>query len=144
MERLLGSPSTLFWDKIKNVVFGFAIIYFWVLLVVTFLDFLNTPAQVITPQVSFFFSCIMAPLWEEVIFRLMPITLARRFDERLLPIVVVSSSIIFGIGHGYGIVSILIQGMMGFIFACTYLKNGNIIYAMLLHSAWNIYCFIQQ
>lgn len=144
MERLIGTPSQTFWDKVKNNVFGFVFIMLWVQGVVALLNYLNTPVgqYMITPRLSFFFSCIMAPLWEEAVFRYGPITLIKSVSPKLVPVVVLVSSIIFGLGHGYGIASILLQGMMGLVFACVYLKNGSIWYAILLHSAWNIYCTV--
>lgn len=144
MLDLLGTPSTNFIDKLKNVVFAFAVMFFWVHGVVYFLGYLNTPMDQFrqTPQIDFFFSCMCAPFFEEILFRWGPITLIKGHEDKFLWPVVLVGSIIFGLMHGLGPVSILLQGVMGFVFACVYLKNGSIVWSMLLHSAWNIYCFI--
>lgn len=145
MERLIGLPSTVFVDKIKNVVFAFFIMLVWVFSITAFLQFLLDPSTQFSyappAKFVFFFSCIWAPIWEEWAFRWVPVTIARAFNPQMMFPVVLLSSLIFGWGHGYGPTSLLIQGVMGFVLACVYLKNGNLIYSILLHSMWNSFCF---
>ena len=144
MEQLLGPPTKNIIDQIKNIVFAFAIMLAWFYLITTFLDFLATPSaqfEQVPPKFAFFFSCIAAPAWEEMAFRWLPITIAKGFHKKFIFPIVILSSLIFGWGHGFGPVSLLIQGVMGFILSCLYLKNGNIWSSMALHSMWNMFCF---
>lgn len=93
-----------------------------------------------SPVFLFFFACIMAPLWEEIIFRLLPlkaILLApEKYRNGMLGVVAVSSAIIFGYLH-HGTVSILIQGVGGGLYCWLYLRNKSILSPMLAHSIWN-------
>lgn len=144
MDRIIGTSSHTFADKIKNVVVAYVIMVIWVFSIVAFLQYLIDPTTQFRPQpplkFTFFMSCIFAPAWEELLFRYVPVKIAKGFDPKFLLPVVILSSAIFGWGHGAGPVSLLIQGVMGFILACVYLKNGSLIYSIILHSAWNISC----
>ncbi len=102
--------------------------------------------------IRIFFACILAPIWEEFVFR------AHFFWEKLRdrdeqeefnpervkkigkkPIwkFAVFSSIIFGIVHG-GPINILIQGVGGLFLSYAFLKNGRSYWsAVALHAAYN-------
>lgn len=143
MEQLLGKTSELFLDKIKNVVFAFFICLVWVFSIDALLKYLVDPSTQFYKapiKYTFFMSCIWAAIWEEIGFRWLPITIARGFNDKMVFPVILMSSLIFGWGHGYGPTSLLIQGVMGLILSAVYLKNGNIVYSMVLHSGWNTFC----
>lgn len=93
-----------------------------------------------SPAFLFFFSCIIAPLWEEIIFRLLPlkaILLApEKYKNGMLGVVAISASIIFGYLH-FGPISILIQGIGGALYCWLYLRNKSILSPMIAHAIWN-------
>lgn len=138
MDKLIGTPSTRLIDKIKNLVFCFVIMFLWVHGIIAFLNYLNTPFQ-LTPQVSFFLSCIVTPIWEECYYRLAPLTAASILHKKLVAPAVIFTSLWFGVDHGQGSVSILVQGVGGFALAWLYLKNRSIVWPILFHMAWNTY-----
>lgn len=102
--------------------------------------------------ISIFFAVVLAPLWEEMAFRVYWFRkkLRKRDKEELLqpevmakigkmPIwdFVVFSSIIFGIAHG-GPINILIQGVGGLFLCYIYLLNKRSFWsAVLLHAMYN-------
>ena len=86
------------------------------------------------------FACILAPLWEEAIFRY---GLFSFFPQvKTLPKIIVSS-IIFGLMHKSSIPAhgLLIQGVLGIVFAVMYIRYG---YkgSVVTHSLWNLFCLI--
>lgn len=92
---------------------------------------------------EFFFGVIFAPLWEELAWRYAPITLAQQLKKHcnldlLWPIVIISS-IHFGWGHGYGPISLLMQGIGGFALSYVYIKNGFSYWSSVaMHALWNL------
>lgn len=90
----------------------------------------------------FFFSCILAPLWEEAAFRHAPLQLGKAFKEKLgvdliIPIVIISSAI-FGWGHGSGPISIMIQGVGGVVLSFVYVRNNySYLSSTFVHFLWN-------
>ncbi len=146
---ILGSPSTSIFDRSRNIALGFVIILFWVVGMQAFLSLFIEGYPTFVPRTPdftfarFFFSCIRAPLWEELAFRVAPLTIAKTLNPKSIVPVVILSSIVFGLGHGYGTISLLFQGVMGLIFAWIYLKNGyNYLSAVSIHFLWNFFCFI--
>ena len=85
-------------------------------------DKLNVPNLDITFIITAVF---IAPLLEEFIYRFVPIKLTRRFTDSksVLWIVIILSSIIFGLRHGSPY-NILVQGIGGFILSLAFLKRG--------------------
>ena len=67
---------------------------------------------------------IAAPFIEELAFRFLPTKLTRWLtkNEKILWIVVLISSVLFGIAHGRG--NLLVQGSSGFVFSLAFLKGG--------------------
>lgn len=108
--------------------------------------------------IDFFFACVLAPLWEEFMFRYLPFALfiapkliekaglnedqekeRAQFVRRYLGLLILSTSIIFGILHG-GPVNILFQGVGGIILWKIFLQSGKYRYwyAVGAHALWNI------
>lgn len=84
-------------------------------------------------------SILVAPAWETLAFIAIPIYVAKRFDEKLVLPVLGLSTIIFGWGH-HGNVGMVMQGMMGVIFAWVYIKNNyHFLSAFIVHMAWNAF-----
>lgn len=134
-------------DKLKNISLGFIVMLVWFVAIRTLLYFffdtniIPIQSREYTPAL-FFFSCVVAPLWEEAAFRLGPIQIAKTFKpEAMLPAIIISS-IVFGWGHGESIRGILVQGVFGFIFSIVYIKNNySYISSVILHSMWNTFVF---
>lgn len=137
--------------KIKNILVAFVANFVWFVFIVSFLKkiipsengpdggFLK-PYDIYTSgaAASFFFGCILAPLWEEAAFRFAPITLAKHFGKDVMVPVIVISSVLFGWGHGSGPTSILIQGVGGVILSWLYIKNNySYISSVTSHFLWN-------
>lgn len=86
---------------------------------------------------EFFMSCLFAPLWEELAFRYVPITIARNAGHKYILPIVVGSSIFFGVLHG-GVINILIQGVGGILMSYVYIKNGYCYWSSTAyHFLWN-------
>lgn len=139
-KKLLGEPTTLPLGRAKNVALGFMVCLLWVSLVVTFLRQMPRQFSISQAGFTFFFTCLLAPLWEELAFRHGPLQIAKKAgEEYVLPLVVISSAW-FGWMHGNGSVSILIQGVTGFIIAMVYIKNGFHYWSgVFLHFLWNFF-----
>lgn len=84
---------------------------------------------------------VMAGITEEVIFRLIPLTLMLRYqrDSRQLRKAVFWTSLLFGVAHlinGGGIGTILqsvFAGLMGIFYAAVFLRTGSVVLPALLH-----------
>lgn len=150
----LLKPETNKIGKVANVIGALGICLLWVII----LKFvLNNIAGVhiigqfglfdLGPQPSklyqFVDMCVIPPLWEELCWRFVPISiglyLAKKFnDYNILIPIIIGSSINFGWGHGNGEISVLLQGVMGFVFACVYIKNGFSYWSSVtVHFLWN-------
>lgn len=135
-EQYLSKPETNLFGKLLNILGGFAFILVWTFCMSRIFY---------GPLVQFGFdytwyilllSCVVAPLWEEVAFRVIPLKLIAKSQDAIVP-VMVASSMIFGYLHG-GPINILFQGVMGFVMACVYVKNGYSYWSsVLLHAIWN-------
>lgn len=144
MKQLYEHQETSFLGRLRTIGAGYAFMLFWCVFVKFFLTTLyNTHLQwSIEPQPGplylFFFMCIWAPLWEELAFRYAPMKIAKILGKKtILPIAIISS-MLFGWGHGYGPISLLFQGVMGFTFCCVYIKNGFSYWStVFLHFLWN-------
>jgi membrane protease YdiL (CAAX protease family) len=149
MLKFILNPEKTVFGKIRNIGFVFTINIIWICLILTFLHKID-PDSIITvfpqrmdiedtPTSLFFFACIVAPIWEEAAFRYAPITIAKNFGEQYLLPVIVISSVLFGWGHGFGPVSLLIQGVAGFLFSLLYIKNNySYISTVISHFLWNL------
>lgn len=148
LTNFLLAQETTFFGKLRNIGFGFAIMCVWIFFITVFLNKLydGFQVQLFTPpsnQYIFFITVLLAPFWEEAVFRYFPIQIARKcgLNSFLMPFMILSS-IIFGISHGSPI-NILIQGSMGFLMACIYVKNGFSYWSsVVIHALWNFMCII--
>lgn len=134
--------------KFKNIALGFVVILVWIIGIQAFLSlFINIPSFIPNKStvtvIGLFFGCVWAPLWEELAFRVVPITLAKVISaEAVLPVVFLSS-LLFGWGHNHGPVSLLFQGVTGFIISVVYIKNNYCYFSVVgLHAFWNLFCFL--
>lgn len=145
LKYLLDNPEKTLKGKIRNILLIFIIEMFWLAGIQIFLKTLfpngvDRYPKELAPGVAatFFFGCIWAPLWEELAFRFAPITLAKHFGKEVIMPVIVLSSVLFGWGHGYGPISLLIQGVGGFLFSILYIKNNFSYWSTVTaHFLWN-------
>lgn len=102
------------------------------------LEIVDTPLIV---YVLFFINiCILAPIWEELLFRGI---LLRRFTLKWSPQKsIIISSVIFGIIH-LNPINIVFAFALGCVLGYAYLKTKNIVVPMLLHSFSNFLAFLQ-
>jgi len=128
--------------KLKNIAVGIVALATWLFIITHVFTFLfgweySSYSQKHTLGL-FVMSCVVAPLWEEAAYRHGPLKLAKQL--KLNPyLVLMLSCFLFGWGHGNGSVSILIQGVGGFIIGLVYLENKySYLSAITLHFLWNL------
>ncbi len=91
---------------------------------------------------------------EEIVFRVIPICLVMRSRnrERLIVPVIIFTSVLFGMVHGFNIYAgadhattlfqVVYAACIGFLFAVIYLKTGDIWITMLLHTLTDVTGFL--
>lgn len=83
-------------------------------------------------------TCIISPLWEEVVYRYAPIEICKILNEKLILPVVLAVSFLFGFGHEGDISNIYYQGVFGLALSYVYLNVKHPFTAVfLLHFTWN-------
>lgn len=137
IKKWLFTPAKTVADKVVVTSSALILNVIWLMGVVALLTFVyNGPWQ----YQAILFGCILAPLWEELAFRVIPLKIARMFGNDFIIPMVGLSSLIFGWGHGNGTISLLIQGVGGVFLSIVYIKtNYNYWAAVALHAAWNIW-----
>ena len=131
-------------DKLLLILSGYVVIIFWVALVCVglhfFIDHNPCSDEEFTKIGAFFFSCIFAPIWEEAVFRHAPLQIAKKLGRKSLVVpVALISSVLFGWGHGYGPVSVLLQGVGGLVLCFVYVETGYCYWASVTtHFLWNL------
>lgn len=93
--------------------------------------------------VMFFFGCILAPIWEEYVFRKFVFDIFIRHGneehkKRYMLHAIVFSSILFGLAHG-SVANLLMQGVGGLILWYVFIQGGKYGYwwSVISHSLWN-------
>lgn len=131
--RYLGEPSVGTINKLKNILFVFVLYAVYLFGYIALMKYLSAEGWMM-----YFGALVMAPLIEEIIFRVAPIGLVKDKPELIYPTIILSSAL-FGYLH-YGAMSWPIQGVLGFILSVIYLKNGYSYWSVvLLHFMWNAY-----
>jgi membrane protease YdiL (CAAX protease family) len=115
----------------------YAVQHVWVNMFILFREFMNGYSIHIS---NLFFMVIVAPIWEETLFRHIPITIGKKYFPKVLVEIIIGSSIIFGWIHG-DVTNIIVQGFIGLTLCFVYIKLG-LRYAILSHAIWNLSCFI--
>jgi membrane protease YdiL (CAAX protease family) len=133
--------------KLANVAIAFTFMIAWVFGI----DFImsavtpNSYEEATTGIWLFLMAVVVAPLWEELAFRVIPIKIATQLDlklgTKLLWPIITLSSIIFGLGHeSFWPFHLLFQGAMGMVFSYLYIKNNYSYWPnVLLHAMWNFF-----
>lgn len=145
--KLLENRETKFSKKVRNILISFVLIFIWVQVMYNLIEkikdlqiFIYEPPSI---WYKFFTACILAPLWEELVFRVAPITIAKNAGKQYILPTIIISSCIFGMGHPDSPHPILFQGVMGFIFSLLYIKNNYSYWSVVtLHFMWNFYIFL--
>ena len=95
------------------------------------------------PAMSIFLAIFFAPITEEVLFRMLPLTFAQKHnDPRFTRAMVVGiCGIVFGLAHGHPI-NVFIQGVVGLCLGWLYLKNSesqmtSYLSCVMVHAAYN-------
>lgn len=133
--------------KLANVAIGFTVMIAWVFSTLWLVE-LIAPTSMWEAQSGiwlFFVACVVAPVWEEFVFRVFPIKLAMMLDKALgiksLWYVVGAASVWFGLGHdNFWPMQLIWQGCMGLVFSYVYIKNNCSYWPnVLLHAMWNFF-----
>ena len=119
------------------LVIVYAVQHAWVNLFILFKGFLLNFSR---DAHNLFFMVIVAPIWEETLFRHIPITIGKKYFPKVLVEIIIGSSIIFGWIHG-DVTNIVVQGFLGLTMCFVYLRLG-LRYAILSHAIWNLSCFV--
>lgn len=132
-----------------NICGAYGAAFFWVLLVITLVPAAILPSSGGTrfpdlsvtiywlkvipathallkanPEVAVFMSLIFAPVVEEAIFRMLPLTfVAGRRPDKVRAVVIVICGIAFGLAHRHPM-AVFIQGAVGFMLGWLYLRNS--------------------
>lgn len=123
---IIGNFYTMIFSFMKWTVFKLPESYYES--AVTQTDTLSIIVQII-------FVAVIAPIFEELIFRKAIIDRTKRFGYTPA---VVFSGFLFGIFHGnFG--QFFFAAMVGFLFGYVYVRTGKIRYTILLHAAVNIF-----
>lgn len=135
MSFLDFSEKLSFKEKVRNVFIALLLSYGIIWLAGFIMSILGVhPPVRVTPEsvkgiplFMLFLDCVViAPLWEEAVFRLVPLLLVQRITKNKIALIVVvlASSILFGWVHG-SIYNIPLQGLIGLLLCWLFLRNNN-------------------
>lgn len=135
-------------SKTKTILFASLFIVLWIVSMSFVYDmFVVTDyggGRTYTKAGLFLFTVIITPLWEELFYRHIPLQFVKEVNEYsgrdFTTLMVLLSSIIFGISHDNGIFSILLQGVGGVVLCLVYIKNGYSYWSsVIVHVIWNTF-----
>jgi uncharacterized protein len=131
-------------DKLINIIAAVAVAILWVAAFGKFMEVLRGVGSLFRPRASDYFSAlILAPIWEEYVFRHIPLKWVSSFSNKDYTwAVMVISSVLFGLIHG-GVYNIFIQGVVGMISAWLYFRNDKSYWSCVVyHMAYNMYIIL--
>lgn len=146
-ESLLLTPGKQqLSGKITNIILCWGAITLWLIISKWALSFVPYPIFHLNVSYigrfdgnDFAYSCIFAPLIEEVMFRAAPIEILRRtglLKQIGIP-VILFISIVFGLMHGDAS-RVFVQGICGLALSWLYIKNGfSYASTVTVHFLWN-------
>jgi len=145
MKKLLTFPivKPTIGEKINNILGAYGFLILWFVVIKFIYSLLGQEfgggEEIEVPLWQFFLVCIIAPIWEEAVYRYLPISLCKlssKSEEIIFP-VVIALSCYFGFIH-YGAASIAVQGVTGFVLFTVFIRNGSSYWsAVVLHSLIN-------
>lgn len=147
MDFFLKNQATTVSQKAKNIGIGFIVLLAWSFIVTYLFGFMGSFGDIFKKQniPTFFFACIVAPLWEELYYRYVPIQISKAFGHKFLMPILIFSAVNFGFGHGNELFHLFMQGVMGMIFSWVYLKNKYSYWSsVILHCLWNTFVLCGQ
>jgi len=137
-------------EKGQNILLGWSITFILNALVILLLKTFTSHFQGFgipstpLPIEGIIYSCVIAPILEELIFRKIGFSLFRfypHYEQNKYYICAVIAAL-FGFLHG-GIMNVYIQGVAGFFFGWVYIKNGNSYWsAVITHSLHNTFLLV--
>lgn len=102
----------------------------------------NDPIEMIYGETkiwTLFVACIVAPVFEEILFRWIPVRFAEQASRRLYVPILVMSQFIFAYMHGVNEFVYFIQGIGGLALTWIYIRNGkNLWWSIGYHALWNL------
>lgn len=145
MKQLLEPQAFTYLDKIISILIALGLKLLLTFGMGGFLNEIVFSDSLIPPK--FFILVILAPLYEELVFRVVPIKIAALFGKESLFPIIVLASVIFGLGHSYqysiGSLSLLFQGLGSLIYFWLYIRNGySYLSIVTLHATWNLLTLI--
>lgn len=142
-------PKPTLLSRATTILIGFVAYLIYVLFAIQFYSWVTGIPNILqtTPneeRLQFFvFSCIIAPLTEEVLYRHAPLQIAKLLGEKAIMPTVLATSVMFGAAHGHGYYSLIFQGVMGLVFSWVYIKNGFHYWSSVtIHFLWNTFCML--
>ncbi len=87
-----------------------------------------------TPLVTLVFVVILAPIFEELVFRKLLIDALYPYGEKVC---IVLSALLFGVFHG-NFYQFFYAALVGALFAFVYCRTGKVIYSIILHALFNL------
>lgn len=143
--NLLEPQAFTLKDKIISIFIALALKFLLVFGMGGFLNQVVFSDSIISPTV--FILVILAPLYEELVYRVVPMKLVALFGKESLFPIVVLASVIFGLGHSYqytiGSLSLLFQGIGSLIYFWLYIRNNYCYWSIVsLHAIWNLFTIL--
>jgi membrane protease YdiL (CAAX protease family) len=143
------------WNNTKNILLAFIVMIIWMKFILGwFVPFMTS--TVLYQYIAFtssglpyladytlwhaFDSSIWAPAWETLAFVVLPIQIAKRFDDKLVWYIILLSSMIFGWSHSAisPQIGLMAQGVFGIVFSWLYIRNNYSYWStVLVHAVWN-------
>jgi membrane protease YdiL (CAAX protease family) len=96
-----------------------------------------------SPELAFAMTVFFAPVVEEALFRMLPLTLVLdKGQDKIRAVSIVVCGILFGMAHGHPF-NIFIQGVVGLMLAKLYVKNSSsqlsaYLSCVAVHAAYNL------
>lgn len=140
MRSFLTSAKTVFASLASFLVYtiGMSFIFFHLGDFNYFLQFKLTTNFL---WINFINMVILAPLWEEAVFRYAPMEIAKGIPSRFTIPIIILSSFVFAWLHGAAMFSIIHQGIFGLVQCFIYLKRGYWT-CVANHAVWNFFCLM--
>lgn len=95
-----------------------------------------------SPGTAIFMGLVFAPVFEEMVFRMLPLTFViGKSPEKIRAVQLAICGVLFGIAHGSPM-NVFIQGFVGYMLGRLYVKNHNSQFAayiscVFVHAAYN-------
>jgi membrane protease YdiL (CAAX protease family) len=130
-------------DKIINILIATIVAILWVSSFGKAISLMNGIGSLFRPRGGdYFLAIILAPVWEEYVFRHIPLKWVSSFNNKdhTWAVMVISS---FAFGAFHGSQGMFIQGVVGLISAWLYFKNGKSYWScVVFHAMYNTWVIV--